>query len=80
MNNFILITPEELKLKRPDYERPLEELQAIAKRPARKCMQPFCDELEWKFAETGLCFSHTTGESDASQDYELVVKSNKKEN
>ena len=30
-----------------------------------------CDEHIWRLAGTGLCFSCTTGESDASEDYEI---------
>lgn len=38
------------------------------------CMN--CDEDIWKYAGTGLCFSCTTGEADASDDYELVEQKN----
>ncbi len=30
-----------------------------------------CSEKAWKLANTGLCFSCTTGEADASEDYEI---------
>lgn len=45
-----------------------EELEAMA-RDNRTCEN--CDLPVWRFAETGLCFPCTTGESDASEDYEL---------
>lgn len=80
MNDFVFITPEELKLKRPDYDVPLEELRKIANRKAHKCQQPFCDLDEWKFAGTGFCFTHTTGELHANQDYELIPSKNRKGN
>ena len=31
-----------------------------------------CDEKVWKLANTGMCFSCTSGESDASDDFELI--------
>ena len=67
MNNFIhFITPEEA-VKLGD-ERTLKELKRAAKSKGRcEC----CGEKAWKYAGTGLCFSCTTGESDASEDYEL---------
>lgn len=30
-----------------------------------------CGAHVWRYAQTGLCFSCTTGESDASEDYEI---------
>jgi len=30
-----------------------------------------CTNKAWKLADTGMCFSCTTGETDASEDYEL---------
>lgn len=31
-----------------------------------------CSNPVWKLADTGLCFSCTTGETNASEDYELI--------
>lgn len=51
----------------------LEELVVLANSEDKLCEA--CEtENAWKYAETGLCFSCTTGESDASDDYELVSK------
>jgi len=70
MNNFSFITPEEYHRKYPnDKEFTLEELKKLQKRKASVCQN--CDEREWKMADCGLCFSCTTGESDASDDYEI---------
>lgn len=33
-----------------------------------------CDEKVWRFGGCGLCFSCTTGEADASEDYELILE------
>lgn len=38
---------------------------------SRALCQACGQEPAWRFAGTGLCFSCTTGESDASNDYEL---------
>lgn len=68
MNNFgEYITPEEAILR--GETEPLKELLARVKRGAGTC--DVCDEKEWLFGGTGLCFSCTTGESDASDDLEL---------
>ncbi len=48
--------------------RPLKELRRLA-RSNSKCGN--CGQPAWKFAGVGLCFPCTTGESDASSDYEL---------
>jgi len=70
MNNFKeYITPEQAKEK--GDKRPLAELKKLAKMKPSKCLS--CEmEDEWKYAGCGLCFSCTTGEADASGDYELT--------
>jgi len=68
MNNFIFITPEEYHRKYPK-ESTLEKLKKMQKRKAKVCQK--CDELEWKMAECGMCFTCTTGESNANEDYEI---------
>ena len=61
------LTPEEaFKL---DPDTPLEEWQRRA-RNRKKC--EVCGQPVWRFADTDLCFTCTTGEADASEDYELV--------
>lgn len=49
----------------------LEELIRRASAKTQPCAN--CDEDSWKLLRTGLCFYCTTGESDASQDYELCM-------
>jgi hypothetical protein len=48
--------------------RNVEELRQLAKMngPCRQCGEPL-----WRYAGSGLCFSCTTGEDDASEDYEI---------
>jgi len=38
-------------------------------RDNRKCCN--CENHVWRLAQTGMCFSCTTGETDASDDYEV---------
>lgn len=68
MNNFAAyLSPEQLHSR--GSERTLAELRALATRRTRGCTN--CDEREWKLGGLGMCFSCTTGESDASGDYEV---------
>lgn len=72
MNNFgSYITPEKAKEfgDANGDKRSLEQWRKLADRKARRCLN--CNEFEWKYAETGLCFSCTTGEADAGEDMEL---------
>ena len=69
MNNFeSFITPKQA-VEQGDT-RSLEVLEALAKGKPVTCTN--CDEKVWKFAGLGMCFSCVTGESDASDDYELI--------
>ncbi len=47
----------------------LKEYKHAAKSHQKCCV---CGAPAWKLAMRGLCFSCTTGESDASEDYELI--------
>jgi hypothetical protein len=68
MNNYGgYITPEEA-IKAGDT-RTLKELQYLAKKKTGKCV--VCGDAEWKYAGCNMCFSCTTGESDASDDLEI---------
>lgn len=51
----------------------LKDVQESAKGPIGKC--EVCGADEWLLAGVGLCFTCTTGESDASDDYELISNS-----
>ena len=71
MNNFAeFITPEEYLKRYPDQVKyhNLNTLKRMAKNKST-CMN--CDEKVWKLGDTGLCFSCTTGEASAEEDYEL---------
>jgi hypothetical protein len=72
MNNFEYITPKKYKsLKNNPDKITFEELQILANRTPKLCY--ICHQYkEWKLGDSGLCFSCTTGESDASDDYELI--------
>jgi hypothetical protein len=68
VNNFEhFITPEQA-LEKGDT-RSLDELKELAKSSGTCCN---CDEEIWRYAGVGMCFSCTTGESDASDDFELA--------
>lgn len=74
MNNLNYITPEEYWKKyhiESDGYKSFDEVEKIAKRKPNKCS---CGEDEWKLAGTGMCFTCTTGEADASEDLELTWK------
>jgi hypothetical protein len=67
MNNFSrYITPQEAK--EHGDTRSIELLTELSKDNSH-CD---CGEQVWRYAGVGLCFSCTTGESDASGDYELA--------
>lgn len=69
MNNFIhYLTPEEAYKKQVQEGVTLEEYRALA---AESGICTNCDEPIWKLAGMGMCFSCTTGQADASEDYEL---------
>lgn len=68
MDNYAeYITPEQA-IKKGD-PRSIKELKALAKSKG-KC--EVCKQPIWKYAGQGMCFPCTTGESDASGDYELA--------
>jgi len=68
MNNFgEYITPENAHELNPDIS-----ISTYRKRAKNKATCQCGQEKVWKYADTGLCFSCTTGESDASDDYELT--------
>jgi ribosomal protein S14 len=67
MNFAEYITPEEAHKLMPEV--PLKEWRRRARSKA-KC--EVCGQPTWKYADTGLCFTCTTGEADASEDYELI--------
>ena len=67
MNNFYKeITP--IEAKELGDKRSIKELTRLAKQKG-KC--GVCEQEAWRYADTGLCFTCTTGEADASEDYEL---------
>lgn len=69
MNNFTYITVEKFIKQHPDEKKNYKRLKEIAAQPDVLCQ---CEQQNvWKYGESGLCFSCTTGEADASDDYEL---------
>ena len=74
MNNFKhFLTPEEAAKAHNDLnpydQRTVEYYRKLA---INNSMCEVCEiEPVWKFGGCGMCFSCTTGEADASDDYEL---------
>lgn len=68
--DFGYITPEEAAKLMPDRGG-VDYFRKLARSKA-KC--EVCGKPAWKIADTGLCFPCTTGESDASNDYELTAQ------
>ena len=72
MNNFgTYMTPEDYVAEFGEEEHTLQELQRMANQEEEACV--VCEvENAWKFAGSGMCFTCTTGEADASEDVELL--------
>lgn len=73
MNNFCLyLTVDEYIAKCKQSGTPHQPRKKLVKQSRDNLTCSVCGmENAWKLAGTGLCFSCTTGESDASCDYEL---------
>lgn len=69
--SFVMISAEDY-YKVESNTHSLEELHDYAK---VKGMCEVCGSLPiWRLGNTGMCFPCTTGESDASDDYELILE------
>ena len=74
MNNFInFVTPEQAKALDDQTKGGRRKPLSYYKRRAKDHRFCFICESEkiWRFGDTDLCFSCTTGEADASDDYEI---------
>lgn len=74
MSDFNYVTPEEyFKIQEADPKtkggHTLKQLKAMTQNEG-EC--EVCGAPIWKLGDTGLCFHCTTGESDPSDDYELI--------
>lgn len=68
MFDFNYITPEEYyKL---SQQESLEEIKRRANMKDKTCDN--CENKVWKLVDLDMCFSCVTGETDASEDYELI--------
>lgn len=76
MNNFCYISPrkywELIKDEKKNRSfKSLEQLEKLAKQPERIC--DVCSQNPvWKLGGCDMCFTCVTGETDASEDYELI--------
>jgi len=69
--DFVMITADQAQslAKVNSKYRSLTYWRSLAKKTG---VCQVCEENPiWRFADTGLCFPCTTGESDASEDFEL---------
>lgn len=73
MNNFCrYLTPEEaVAFDRQHNPRSVSSIEYYKKRAKLNKTCCNCDEKVWRYGGGDMCFSCTTGESDASGDYEL---------
>lgn len=63
--NFVYVTPDEAVDK--------GIVESLDKAEAMAADDGYCDcgAHVWRYGQTGMCFQCTTGESDASEDYEI---------
>ena len=74
MNNFKhFITPEEaVEIHNKQNPRDLKTVEYYEQLAKDYSLCEVCNEEKvWRFAGCGMCFSCTTGEANASDDYEL---------
>lgn len=75
--NFTYITVAQLIKQYPEYQPQRTLLEKIAALPDRLCTN--CEQFNvWKFVmdkipDNEMCFTCITGETDASEDYELAT-------
>jgi hypothetical protein len=68
MFDFVYVTPEKAFEKDLLKGKSLAHYQALNRNKQTCCN---CENAVWKLVDTQMCFSCTTGETDASDDYEL---------
>ena len=68
--SFVMITPEEAVV----ISKPKRSVKYWRKQAQSNQQCEICNQPAWRFGTTGLCFTCTTGESDASSDYELIAE------
>ncbi|MEE9366996.1 MAG: hypothetical protein V3W44_09940 [Dehalococcoidales bacterium] len=69
-DKFIFITPE--RAVEVGAIDPCPGLEAYKRMARSKARCEVCEQPVWKLADTGLCFTCTTGEAEADEDYELI--------
>ncbi len=74
--SFHLVTVDEMlkiQARLPDNGARKESRAELERMSRNNSTCENCDLPVWRFGDTGMCFTCTTGESDASDDYELVL-------
>lgn len=72
MYNFNYITPE--RAAELGVTSNIKDVKYYSKLSKKEGICDNCENPRWKLVNNGLCFSCTTGEIDASGDYELIQK------
>lgn len=72
MYKFNYITPE--RYFKEQGSRDPVSLKELQRRAENDATCDHCPNPVWKLVDLGMCFSCVTGESDASDDYELKVE------
>lgn len=73
MNNFRkYLTPQQYWNEYHSQKDGFKNLEEVMRASKNNKICEVCDEKVWKLSNTGLCFSCVTGESDATEDYELI--------
>lgn len=75
---FCFITPKEyLEMQGKDTQFTLKELEEMAKRADKGFLCDCENDVIWQHANSDMCFSCTTGETDRSEDLELTMDAKK---
>lgn len=74
-HRFNYVTPSQLIKEHPDKAKNYSELVRKSRMSNRTCIN--CDMPVWKFVDLDMCFTCVTGESDPSDDYELLPEPKK---
>ena len=69
---FNYVTVDQLIKEHPDEKKHEALYRQLANLPDRLCSNCEQDQV-WKFGQCDMCFACTTGESDKSDDYELIA-------
>ena len=74
--DFIYVTAERMFELNKDLRDKGQNMTTLVQLKRQARIRGLCEICEsnpiWRLADTGMCFTCTTGETDASDDYELI--------